>query len=88
MEFNDRERKMYQWLQQQDAGWPIIRWIIVIASSACLLAYLFGSRSDTVFFIVGLGGLSYTLGSWSGRAEVSLLLKLLNERHAENGKDI
>ena len=84
MEFNDKELKMIEWLKTQHTAWPSMRWIILIASCICLTVYFTGYYNDLALLVVGAMGLSHTLGSWSGRAEVSLLLKLVNESRSQD----
>lgn len=83
MQFTDAELRMIRWLRRQHEGWRGVR-VIILGCSLASLAYAiwlaFVRRFDFeagFFFIVSGWGLSYTLGSWSGRPEVSLLLKLI-----------
>ena len=83
MQFNEDEMRMVRWLRRQHAGWRSVRSIIVTCSTISAvygiwLATRTGFTVEPTFLLVLAGyGLSYTLGSWSGRAEVSLLLKLI-----------
>lgn len=83
MQFTKEEKKMLAWLRQQHEGWRSVRVIILTCSILCaLFAALdifragFGVHPFFLILIAGYGA-SYTLGSWSGRPEVSLLLKLV-----------
>lgn len=90
MQFNEDEEKMILWLCRQHAGWKTMRVIILVSAIICLCFAIFeliynGLGASTVLYlIVGSSGLSYSLGSWSGRAEVSLLLKLIEAEKANN----
>lgn len=87
MQFTEEEKKMIAWLRQQHEGWRSIR-IIILSCSVFL-----GGMATWFYFRVGYGayplvltllalyGAGHTLGSWSGRPEVSLLLKLV-QSHA------
>ncbi|AWB66184.1 hypothetical protein C2869_06925 [Saccharobesus litoralis] len=79
MKLSDKDKKMIEWLERQDASWSYLRWIIVISALISLGLFFTQYSEDLVLLILGIAGLSYTLGSWSGRAEVSLLLKVVNE---------
>ncbi len=80
---------MITWLRRQHESWRGIRTIMlvgaVIAIVFSIVYYLRGEPSWHVLplFLVACYGLSYTLGSWAGRPEVSLLLKLIEERMDE-----
>ena len=84
---------MVRWLREQHAGWRTTRVIILTASIltfVCGIGVMFATGFDlaiAILLILAAGGLSYTLGSWSGRAEVSLLLKLLEARDADSSGD-
>ena len=91
MQFSDDELKMVRWLRRQHAHWRSTR-IIILVSSMALLAlaawhYFRGTSHSLplVLFLVAVYGLSYTLGSWAGRPEISLLLKLI-ETHDPDRK--
>ena len=83
MEFSESELRMVRWLRQQHAGWRAVRTIILTCSIVSIafagwLLFRVGFTGAVGFcFVIAAGGLSYTLGSWSGRPEVSLLLKLV-----------
>jgi hypothetical protein len=60
--------------------------MIILVSSVVLigLSAWFWRQGEIIWhylplLVVAIYGLSYTLGSWSGRAEISLLLKLVEE---------
>jgi ATP-dependent Clp protease adapter protein ClpS len=84
MQFTNDEMKMIRWLRTQHAAWRLVRVIILVSSllSLGLAAWLFwfGDLSGIAItsVVVAVYGLSYTLGSWSGRPEISLLLKLVD----------
>jgi hypothetical protein len=93
MQFNDGELKMMRWLREQHAGWRTTRAIILTGSIliiVCGIWVMFVNGFDlaiAILLVLAAGGLSYTLGSWSGRPEISLLLKLLESQVAETDKD-
>ena len=84
MQFTPDEEKMIAWLRRQHAAWPTTRMITLVASilSGIFSAWEFYSAGfgalPLLFLLVAVCGLSYTVGSWSGRPEVSLLLKLVD----------
>jgi hypothetical protein len=84
MEFTKEDRRMLAWLRYQHENWRIKRLFQLAASLACCLWGLsaFISRSDLGIFlgITGFYILSRTIGSWHGKPEISLLLKLIDER--------
>jgi hypothetical protein len=88
MEFSGDEEKMIVWLRKQHAGWRTTRVITLVASIACgaFAAVEFYARGfgalPLLFLVIAVAGASYTVGSWSGRAEVSLLLKLVEASRA------
>lgn len=90
MQFTEDERRMVEWLRQQHAGWRVTRAIIVTCSSISAAygtwhAFRYGFAIEPAFYLlVAAVGFSYTLGSWSGRAEISLLLKLIEAQNPEN----
>jgi hypothetical protein len=86
MELTDRDRKMVAWLRRQDAAWKSTR-IITLAGSAfavlwAVSVFIKGKEPIAAIALFGLAsyGLSYTLGSWSGRPEIALLLKLIDHQ--------
>lgn len=92
MQFTDDDQKMIDWLRKQHAAWPAIRMIILVSSllTAVLLGWLLlsGSEGDPVgvfglYAVLAAWGLSYSLGSWAGRPEISLLLKLVELQQTE-----
>ena len=91
MQFTEDEMRMVRWLRGQHANWRGVRTIIVICSSILAvygvwLAIREGFTFESAFYLVAAGvGFSYTLGSWSGRAEVSLLLKLIEAQNPDQG---
>jgi hypothetical protein len=83
MEFTSDEEKMIASLRRQHQGWRTTRAITLASSVACaafaafeFYACGFGAL-PLLLLVIGTGGASFTLGSWAGRAEVSLLLKLV-----------
>jgi hypothetical protein len=83
MKFTNEERQMITWLRKQHEGWRSVRMIILVASLLCaafaaheILQSGFGALTILLIVIAAYGA-SYTLGSWAGRPEVSLLLKLV-----------
>ncbi len=88
MEFTPDEEKMISWLHRQHSAWRTTRMITLVASvlSGFFAAWEFFSTGfgalPLLLLLVAVAGLSYTLGSWAGRPEVSLLLKLVESaRH-------
>lgn len=74
---------MIAWLQGQHRGWRTTRVITLGCSIACGVfaaiefhAHGFGAL-PLLLLVIAAFGASHTLGSWSGRAEISLLLKLV-----------
>jgi hypothetical protein len=86
MELSAADLKMIGWLKRQHAAWRSTRVITAIGAVVMLvwagLAWLRGEPSSGIIALVGMAGfcLSYSLGSWSGRPEISLLLKLIEDR--------
>jgi hypothetical protein len=86
MEFSKEEERMISWLRRQHENWRSTRAIILIVSVGLIgLSGLLWWQGETpwhylLLFVIAVYGLSYTLGSWSGRPEISLLLKLIEER--------
>ena len=86
MQFTEKEKKMIRWLKLQDQQWHTTRVITLVGSILIGILAIFAFTSGNSFFagisLFGMSayGLSYTLGSWSGRPEISLLLKLLEEK--------
>ena len=88
MEFTKEEFKMIAHLKRQHAGWKSTR-VIILISSLGLIAFgisLWNTSPPSLILFWGLasGCLSYCLGGWAGRPEVSLLLKLVEERQKQN----
>jgi hypothetical protein len=86
MELTAADLKMINWLKRQHAGWRSTRVTTAVGAVAVLLwagsAWMHGEPSSGIVALVGMGAfcLSYSLGSWSGRPEISLLLKLIEDR--------
>lgn len=83
MHFTTEDKKMIVWLQKQHENWRSVR-VIILGSSALCLAFAvleFFQRGygalPLLLLVIAMYGASYTLGSWSGRPEISLLLKLI-----------
>jgi hypothetical protein len=87
MEFTKEERRMIAWLRYQHENWRIKRLLQLAASLACCLwglsAFISGSDLGIFVGIAGFYILSRTIGSWHGKPEISLLLKLIDERQKE-----
>lgn len=85
MELNDSERRMVCWLRGQHENWKSTRIIIAVCSMFLLVGAVWGMYiGESMFSLVpwlglGEGGLSYSVACWSGRPEISLLLKLTEE---------
>ena len=84
MTLSKHEKKMVAFLQRQHKAWPTTRWIILISCLLILAAAIFGFVKESVFYVLVVYGFSYVLGSWNGRPEVSLLLKLIEDRAKVN----
>lgn len=90
MTFTEDEKRMINWLRQQHTCWRTNRIIILLGSVALIgIGILEVSRhgfqwSDILLFAFGAYGTSYTLGCWSGRPEISLLLKLVEVYEKES----
>lgn len=74
---------MVAWLRRQHERWRATRLITSVASTAVgLFGVWQGFRGEMAALIaciaVAAYGPSYSLGSWSGRPEVSLLLRLVD----------
>ena len=86
MKFTADELKMLSLLKRQHAGWKKVRIIILACSLGMLLLsirVLSTSKELPICAIVlaalAAYGLSYSVAGWSGRPEISLLLKLFEE---------
>lgn len=88
MEFTAEERRMLAWLRHQHENWRTKRLFQLAAAIACLLysisVFVIGSELGIFVGIAGFYILSRTIGSWHGRPEISLLLKLIDERRKED----
>jgi len=90
MEFSAKEQKMIRWLKLQQSHWHSTRVITLVGSLFVLLLAIFAIASGKSIFggiaLLGMSiyGLSYTLGNWSGRPEISLLLKLIREKESND----
>ncbi len=92
MQFTNEDRKMIAWLRKQHEGWRSVRIIILVASLLCgafavqeFLKHGFGAL-PLLLILIAAYGTSYTVGSWAGRPEVSLLLKLVEAQ--EGARDV
>ncbi|MDQ5769024.1 hypothetical protein [Thiothrix subterranea] len=91
MQFSDDDLKMIEWLRKQHANWPGVRMIILVCSilTMVLAGWLLFSGDEgysealVLYVVLAAAGMSYTLGSWAGRAEISLLLKLVEAQQIE-----
>jgi hypothetical protein len=89
MELSEADVRMIKWLQRQDSAWRSTRLLTAIGSTVALgwavLAWLRAEPSSGVIALAGMGafGLSYAVGSWAGRPEISLLLKLIEDKRTE-----
>jgi hypothetical protein len=92
MEFTTDDLKMISHLKIRHSGWKRVRIIILVCSIGMLAMSIYGlsaypSAPEGFIFVnlIALGalGLSYCVGGWAGRPEVSLLLKLIEERQKE-----
>lgn len=86
MQMTPEEEKMVAYLRKQHANWRSTR-VIVLLFSLALLGYTaweyWSGLAVTALWpamAISCYGLSYALGSWSGRPEISLLLKLVEDR--------
>ncbi len=92
MDLTAADVAMINWLKRQHAGWRSTRVITALGAIVMLLwagsAWIHGEPSSGIVALVGMGAfcLSHSLGSWSGRPEVSLLLKLIEDRHGAEAK--
>lgn len=80
MEFNDNEEKMISWLRREHSGWQKTRIIHLVFYITCIfIAFAIPSwgASQTLLMLIGACGAGNTLSRWSGRPEISLLLKLI-----------
>lgn len=84
MEFTKEERRMLAWLRHQHENWRIKRLFQLAAAIACLLysisVFVVGNDLGIFIGITGFYILSRTIGSWHGKPEISLLLKLIDDR--------
>lgn len=92
MEFTSDDLRMISHLKVQHSGWKKVRVIILICSIAVIAMSIYEINAESpapaffnflILIALGTGGLSYSLGGWAGRPEVSLLLKLIEERQKE-----
>lgn len=87
MKLSEQEQQMVNWLRRQHKSWRTTRAIILFCSTVFLVyaAWLYFKNDTSGFFIpiifFSTYGLSYTLGSWAGRPEISLLLRLIDEQN-------
>jgi len=91
MQFTPEEQKMIAWLRRQHAAWRTTRLIILIASvvsigtAAWEFMQIGWGALQFLFLVAGTAGVSHTLGCWSWRPEVSLLLKLVEAEGDKGG---
>ena len=78
---------MIAWLRHQHENWRIKRLFQLAAALACLIyslsVFVIGNDLGIFVGIAGFYILSRTIGSWHGKPEISLLLKLIDERQKE-----
>lgn len=92
MQFTPDEEKMIAFLRRQHTGWPAVRVITLTAALICgffaMQEYLAAgiTAMTALLFAIAAMGMSHTLGSWAGRPEVSLLLKLADAARDTNSK--
>lgn len=85
MGLTEEEKKMVAWLRRQHKNWKSTRVIILICSvmiiGISIYFYLKGENGWHLIplFITAVYCLSYSLGSWSGRPEIFLLLKIVDK---------
>jgi len=87
MSLTEQDKKMIAHLKGQHQAWSQIRWIILVSALFFAVLYFSGFIDDaeTVLVIGSISGLlSYSLGGWSGRPEISLLLKLAEDRYGND----
>ena|SRR3989442_520305 len=89
MELSDADLRMIKWLHRQHNGWRSTRVITAVGSAVAVtwagLALVKGDTAAGVIALLGMGafGLSYSVGCWAGRPEISLLLKLVEQHRNE-----
>ena len=89
MQFSQTEQKLIRQLQLQHNHWRTTRMITLLGSLVAGIFAITGLVSGSTIYggiaLLGVSafGMSYALGSWSGRPEVSLLLKLLKENRED-----
>lgn len=87
MDFTAKECRMIAWLRYQHENWRIKRLFQLAAALACLIyslsVFVIGNDLGIFVGIAGFYILSRTIGSWHGKPEISLLLKLIDERQKE-----
>jgi hypothetical protein len=85
MNLNEHEKSMLTWLRKQHDNWKSTRVIIAIGAIILLGGAVWGIYEKySIYSIVpwiALGAycLSYSVTCWSGRPEISLLLKLMED---------
>ncbi|MGV3681347.1 MAG: hypothetical protein ACO1PM_16725 [Acidovorax sp.] len=85
MQLTEQEQKMVSHLRKQHNGWRTNRVVIVVAAVIMLgqgIRLVWSGQSDLgiLYCALSFGFFSYTLGSWTGRPELSLLLRLIEEK--------
>ena len=84
MELTPNEQRMLRRLRQQHQNWTGIRTITLICTIGLIVMALLAWREGAPWYSLVLwaglisGLLSYTIGGWYGRPEISLLLKLID----------
>lgn len=90
MQLNEQEEKMVDWLRKQHKAWRMNRAIILVGALFMLyqgVRILWSGQSQDlslIYFAFSFYFFSYTLGSWSGRPEISLLLRLIEEKKKDS----
>lgn len=93
MQFSDDDLKMIEWLRKQHVNWSGIRMIILVCSILTMVmtgwSLFSGDENHSaevslLYIVLAAGGMSYTRGSWAGRPEISLLLKVVELQQMED----
>jgi len=87
MELTEQDKKMIEGLKRKRDAWPQIRWIILSGVISVPIIYFSGAFNLELLILLAIivYFLSSSLGSWNGRPEICLLLKLI-ENQTEDKK--